>query len=201
MRIIKKLNIFILIIALLSINVIAFGVSTSYWPGKPLILEPGEEIDVYFTLQNGAGATEDVMANVDLTNGKDITQILEESNSYLVKAGGETRVNLRVKIPENAKVGDTYTIGISTTSSPTGARGPVLIGSGAEATFPVLVEKHEPIKTSSETTGQSIKSFQGEYNVYSVVGLLLIIAIVIFIFYELHNKKSGTEKNKGKKRG
>ncbi|MBI2667522.1 hypothetical protein HYX17_01995 [Candidatus Woesearchaeota archaeon] len=198
MKIIKKLNIFVLIAVLLSINVIAFGVSTSYWPGKPLVLEPGESMDVYFTLQNGAGATEDVIANVDLTNGKDITQIIDGSNSYLVKAGGESRVNLRVQIPDNANVGDTYTVGISVTALPSGRGGPVTIGSSVDATFPVLIQPHEPVPTAP--TGEAVKGIKGSYNIYSVVGLLLIIAIVIFIFYELHNKKSGTEKGKGKKR-
>ncbi len=194
-----KLNFLLGIIILLSINVYAFGVSTSYWPENPLVLEPGESRDVYFTLQNGAGATEDVIAKVELINGKDITQLLDKDDSYLVPAGGSVRVNLRVTIPDNAKVGDTYTVGISATSTPSKVRGPVLFGSGVDATFPILIQKHEPVPITP--TAEAVKEVKKEYNLLSLVGMLLVIAIVIFIFYKLHYKKSGTDtKKRGKKR-
>jgi len=182
------ISILIIVSILLSLNVSAFGVVTSYWDTKPLILEPGESRDVYVTLQNGAGAIEDVVAKVELQgSGAELAEILDKDKSFLVPAGQEIRVGIKVNIPNNFEIGERYVIGLAVNVLPEQSDAPVLLGSGVGTSIPILIQNHEPL--AATLTGESIKETNLDYNIIGIGALMLLLAIVIFIFYELHIKK------------
>ena len=197
---ILKLNIVLLIIALLSISVGAFGISSSWYDGHPLILEPGETKDIHVTIQNGGARAEEVLASVELNSHRnDLVRLLDADNNYLIPAGGEARVNIRVTVPEDIDIGYTFAIDVSVRSSPRGREG-VSLGSAVGSSIPVIIKYHE-IPEEPILTTEDVKETQRDYNLLSIIGVLIIIAIVIFIFYELYYKQSGTEsKKRGKKR-
>ncbi|MBI2663396.1 hypothetical protein HYX15_02580 [Candidatus Woesearchaeota archaeon] len=182
-----KFEILVLVMVLLSFNVSAFGVVTSYWDTKPLILEPGESRNVYITLQNGAGATEEVTAKVELQgNGASLAQILDEDKLFLVPAGREVNVDIKVSIPNDAEIGEKYIIGVAVNALPEESNAPVLLGAGVGTSIPINVQYHEPL--AATLTGESIKETNLDYNLMGIGALMLLLAIVIFIFYELHIK-------------
>ena len=148
----KTIGIFgILIVALVLVsgNLFAFAVSSAYWKENPLLISPGETKDVTIVLQNMAG-TENIKATGVITEGSEIAEITGLKKEYSVPVGGKTNVNIRVSIPTDVAVDDTYNL-IITFSIITDNEGPLGVGSSVEKIIPVLVVKEpEPEKPAKE---------------------------------------------------
>ena len=95
---------------LLATHVSAFGVSSSYYEEKPLILNPGQTKEIILTLQNEKTSSP-VTIQAELSS--DIAIITGKTTFDLKTGETDVPINIRVKIPEEAKIGDTYNFGVA----------------------------------------------------------------------------------------
>jgi len=84
---------------LLSNSILAFAVSSQYYGNNPLYLQPGESVEMFFTLQNLA-STEDVRLQATVTEGEDIIELTDSSEIYDVPSGEKTKVNFYMCMAE-----------------------------------------------------------------------------------------------------
>lgn len=163
-------------ILLLLSSVYAFGVTTWYWEGNPLKLEPGETKEIYLELQNMVGDN-DVNAEVKLIKGSEVAQIIDSSNIYSVPAKTkDTKVNVRVSVPETDQIGKTYTLGFSIqTVNPAG--GGVGLSTGFEKEFDVEVAE-KPKPAAPEVTEVAKKGFPW-FTLVIAIAIVVVLAIIV----------------------
>ena len=90
-----NISIFALVILLAtSFTVTAFGVTSLYWDGNPLILMPGETREVSFTLQNMVG-DEDLALVVEVTSDKQYVKLLLTLWAFLILVNISERESLK----------------------------------------------------------------------------------------------------------
>lgn len=174
----KIIGVFSLVVGiLLAVNVLALGVSSPYWSGNPLTMYPGETKTVSLELQNMVGS-DDVALQASLIQGDEIAVLTDSDLIYEVPAGTkDTKVNIEVEIPENAQVGQEYSIGLSFTTVTPGQQGGFNLGSSIEQYFNVkVIEKTEGIEETVWIDSWKI--------------LLVILVIVAVIVYFATRKKS-----------
>src|SRR3989344_48574 len=117
---IKKIWIFgiLLIIASLisALNVNGAGVSSPYWDENSLYVKAGDVKEFSYLLQNMVGS-EDMQMQVSLEGNSGIMQFAENKSIYDVPYGSsDIPVKMRVIIPENAKPGDEWQVGVRFTT-------------------------------------------------------------------------------------
>ena len=160
----------------MSFNVLAFAVSTSYYEGRPLVLQPGESRDIALTMQNMAGATEDLKVNAEITSGKEIVSIIDKDNNYLVPAGRDNiNTNLRVTMPRNSNPRDRYTVVVEFKTSREKMEGMVSINLGTKISFDVIASE-APVK---EKVLEAPKKTQPV--IFMVAALIIIAILAIFL--------------------
>ena len=161
----------------------AFGVTTFYWDEKPLVMYPGETKDVYVELQNVDG-TKDITLKASMGDNS-IATIIDPNNEYFVPLGSkDIKVNINMKIPEDAPLGSKYDISVSFKEVTETDKGKMLQIAGAIGTsIPVVVKS--PDEVSIETP-----SFTNSKNTpITYLWVLIIIIIVIIGFIILFKKK------------
>lgn len=162
-----EVGILVGILILMIGSVSAFAVSSAYWKENPIVVYPGETKDIQIILQNMAG-TEDILAKAVILDGSEIAQITDAEDVYLVPLGGKTTVNIRLSIPEDAEIEDTYDeLRISFTTLATDAGG-FGFGSGVERVFPIKVVREPAPEIAS-------------WIIYLAVGVLVALIIVFFV--------------------
>jgi hypothetical protein len=136
-------------IALLASLVSGFAVSSSYYAG--LQLYPGEERDLYLTLQNMAG-NENLTAMATIDEGQEIAKFIDASNTYFILLGTHKKVNIHVKIPESAEIGSKYNLTLSFKTIKESKPGEFGFSSGVGERINVLiVEKPKLVEEVQET--------------------------------------------------
>ena len=168
---------FFLVILLVSL-ISAFGVSTSYWKGKPLVIAPGETVVVDLGLQIEAGK-EDVIVRAVLKQGFEIASV--EERDYLVKGGTkDTSVPVTITIPLNESlVGMEYVVIVSFKTVDTG-QGGIALGTGIDTTFDVLVAG----------IPEEEKKVENIALILTILGIIISILVLIYIFRKkIFNKK------------
>lgn len=177
---------FLFVLLLLSFNVNAFGVSSPYWDENPLLMRAGETRDVVMSLQNMVGG-EDVTVNAELDSGKEIAVLTDTDTIYKVPIGNSnTPIKLKITIPEDAKPGQEWQVGLSfKTNAPN--TGGVGISSGISKGFKVKVIENP--KTGGATTNPISLSLSGQ-----TLGFLILVVILIILMLALkyfHKKRTG----------
>ena len=86
------------------ISVISFvsglGISSSYHSKNPLIMAPGESMDIIFGRFQNVVGDYDMVVGVELLGGGEIAEITDSSLEYSVPLGRkDIAVNMRVSIP------------------------------------------------------------------------------------------------------
>ena len=101
----RKIGMTTIILIILSISFIsAFGVSSSYWKGNPLLIAPGDTKTISLRLQNMVEDGEDITVRAILTDGFEIAST--EEKDYLVRAGTkDTEVPIKISIPSDMPLG------------------------------------------------------------------------------------------------
>ncbi len=138
--------------------VFAFGVSSPYWQGNPLQLHPGETSIVKITYQN-LKATQDLNVRAEVTKGSEIATI--ETADYLVRAETkDTTVPITISVPQNAPIGASYQVTLTSRTVTPGADGGVSFGLGMDTTFNVEVIpiEPEPVQPTEEPVLQAEKN-------------------------------------------
>lgn len=179
----NKISLALILTLLLTLSFAsAFSVSAPYMENKELLLYPGSgSTDLQFVLQNGGGATEDLMVKATILSGADIIKIVDEKETYLVSPGDKIPVNLRVTVPEEAVINNTFPVVISFASVTVTESGEFGFGTGQEQRFTVkLIEN--PTVEKEQSSLQKIA-------LYLVLAILLLIVIVLVISTRRRMKK------------
>ena len=189
----NKLLIFISLFLLISIiNTHAFGVSTKFYKGNPLVLEPGETAQTRLKLQNMVGS-EDLIATADITSGSEIAKIIDKNTEYLVPLGTtDTKVNLEISIPENIPLNTNYDIKVYIKTSPVEEHGNLALGTGMTVRIPVEIKlKEQPIteETIPEVTEEKPAQISIGEIPFTTICFTLIIVILIVVFYFIWKKE------------
>jgi len=174
---IKKIIFGICILTILSSLTLAFGVSTPYYSDKPLVLKPGESRDVILTMQNMAGATDDLTVQAAVLSGGAVAEIIDQETIYEVPAGSDDiKTNLRVRMPNDANPGDKWGVEVDFKTINTKGGGMVSMGLGAAISFDVITS--EAVK--SEEAQPETKGSQNPF-LWTTALVVLIIIIVIAV--------------------
>ncbi len=172
------------ILILLTSSILAFAVSSKYYENYPMYLPAGESADIQLTLQNLASA-EDVSVRAVIREGDGIIEMTDSSNEYLIPAGGKIPVNIKVTIPNDAKLQDAYTVNIqfvSITSTESGTAG---LASGIDKEFNVIV--------GTGAVSEKKMGFLILKKVLMTLGIILVIIILIRLF---RRRKTSNKKKK-----
>ena len=178
----SKIILMLLVLIFVSYDVNAFGVVA---PNSPIVVSIGETKDLSLSIQNGAGATEDVITKIEVLEGSEIIQLDQEE--YLVPANGEITAKLKIIIPRDANIDGKWNVKLSFKATPKGKEGMVSMGYGVIINFDVLAQ--QPTETP---TGKVTKEILG-YNTNVILAVLIIIATLI-ILYILERKKKTKKK-------
>jgi hypothetical protein len=167
---------FILAVALLISMASGFAVSSSYYAG--LQLYPGEERDIYLTLQNMAG-NDNLSARATIDEGQEIARLADPSNTYFIPLGTHKKVNIKVKIPEDAQIGSTYNLTLSFGTIKESKPGEFGISSGVgERIVITVIEKpklEEPVVSQPEVSESEMPEEKSD------LGTVIVIAAIILI--------------------
>ena len=187
----KIFNIIIAIILLpiIAINVNAFGFGVTQ--PSTIFISPGESKIVEFSVQTGSGDIEDVMAKLDIVNGNELIEIIEDTE-YFVPASGETKAKIKLNMPKDANPKDQFHITLSFKANPIREEQGkmVSLGYGVDINFDVFAS--EPEFSPPIPTGQVTK----EINYNSIIGPIVVIVIAAIATFLIARRKP---KNKAKK--
>ena len=185
-----KIILIFVVFILSNFSVLGFGATQ---PGT-VFVPIGESKIVDFSVQNGGGATEDVIATLSVVTGEDIVELIE-NNEYLIPAGGETTAKVKINVPSNANPDNTWDVKLSFRAKPVEPSSPsgmVALGYGVDVRFGVVAS--EPVKeTPPIPTAQATREVN--YNGVYVV----VIAVIAIIIYFLTRKKKTTRVARKKK--
>jgi hypothetical protein len=157
----------------------AFGIGFPYTRADPLSMYPGETTTVSFSLGNkDAEGGMDVKGEVSSTGN--IATL--EKETYNIPYNGEITPNMIIKIPVNAKVGDSYTITVTFSQTNAGGSGEsIAIGGMATRVFDVVVTE-KPVTPAPPEEPKSNAIFW-------VIGIIVVIVIIALIIYFVIKKK------------
>ena len=148
----------------------AFGVSHSFiCPDEPVRVYPGQETNVKLGMQNmGVQEGEDVNVKVTIRDSEGIAEL--EDKNYIVKANTkDTKIDVKIKIPEDAQIGNKYNVVVGFDNLESGEKGGVAISTGIDVKICLIVLPEYPVGLSP-TGAKTI----------SVSGIALIIFLIIF---------------------
>jgi|SRR3989344_1401016 len=158
------------------------GVTSFYYEGHPLIVEPGEIKDVEFSLQNHGGDA-DAVVRVEISSESGIAEFTDENLEYVVPLESDgMSVPVRITVPENAQPGDEWNVGASfiITYTPKDS-GAVQFSSTYNKDFKVIVGQITP-------TSQGVKEVLPDSPLLSFI-YLAIILIILILLIKLFSKK------------
>lgn len=172
------LNVFV-VIAFVSSASAALGVAYA----NPIYMYPGESKDTFFILQNAdsAGDREDLIVDV-LPSDSPIATFTDRNLRYNLPYGAETRVNIRLDVPENARIGARYTISALFKPSVAVVSGGAQIVGNIRSSFDVVVVE-KPAQVAVTTPEEA----KAGVNIW--LWIIVIIIIVIFLWVLLKSKK------------
>ena len=154
--------------------VYAFGVSSPYWEGNPLVMSPGETKTINLNLQNMVG-NENVTVKAEIKKGSEIARI--EKDIYTVLAGtADSYVPLKITIPRNAENNSRIEIEFKTITP--GAGGGVAMGTGMTVSFDVVISEIE-VGAGKITWKTAI---------LMLIAVIIVLAIIIYLV--LRKKKA-----------
>jgi len=172
----------LLLIVLFSASVYAFAVSMPYLEGKTMTLYPGASSDFEVILQNMVGE-QDEMAQVTLEEGSEIAKITDKETIYKVLKGTkDTKIHMRIVIPNNATLGTEWTVRFKAVSVTEKEGGMVQIAGGVSDYFKV---RAGPIPAQLPKEKLSTKTLA------VIGGIILLVIILIVVFYNKRKKSKG----------
>jgi len=172
-------------VSLLSSFIMAFGVAIPYWDSpewRPLKLAPGESTIVELTLQNTG--EKDMIVEATIT-GQGIAEIQDSEERYSVPSGEiNEKVQIKVAIPKDAKVGETYKIYTTFKEVSEGEGGMIAMTGAFTVNFPVEVVGKQESSLFNPSEKKSIFP-------WIILGTLVLGLIIIAI---VKNKKKQKKK-------
>lgn len=160
----------------------AFGIGSAYHKDRPLELSIGETKEIRFNLQNGPGP-DDITAKPSIGKGSEVMELVDTGNVF-VPVGGSVDVLAKVSVPNNAKIGDVYSVEIVFNTVSDGSEsGTFGLGSSVGKSFDVVVVP--TIEERASLVEQKLTRFW----VASLVTLVVILLILLIQFKSRKRKK------------
>ena len=167
----------------------AFGVNAPYWESNPLIMYPGQETEIQLTLQNMVG-DEDMILSAEITTGKEIASIMDSSNKYTVPFGvKDLPVNIKIKIPEGVKVGDTKEIELTFREIVSDSGQMVQMSGSVGTKIPILIKSPEEIPSEENTETQT-----SSISWIPIIILVLVVIVILIIYFGKVKKDKSSKK-------
>lgn len=181
----------LLIISFSFVSVKAFAITAPYWSTSPMILDPGQSKTIGFGLQNMVGE-EDITLIGEITQGSDMAEIVDEFNEYFVPFGSKDEVIVHVKVtmPEDAQIGEEYTIALTLTTVTPGEKGGVALGASIVKEVPVIAGSVIPTTTEGAL----------EWNTTTISSLVVAIIVILIIIWIILRKRKKSKTKEGKKK-
>lgn len=180
MKIIKILLGLLILIFVIN-NAGAFGVATPF-AGNSVYIPAGETKDLAFIIQNGAGATEEVIAKIEVLEGNEIIKSIDKEE-YLVPAEGEVSATIKIATPRKAIPDDKWNVKLYFKATSPSKEGKVNIGQGVVISFDVIAEERTEMPT-----GQITKEIP-KTNIYIAIGIIIIVTIIYLLTRKKNKKK------------
>jgi len=171
----KTINMLIIGIIFLTPYLMAFAVSSQYYDNNPLYMKPGESVETFFTLQNVAGET-NITVKAEITDGKNIVELSDVSDIYIVPKGEKTRVNFKVMAPSDSKIGDKFPLTIMFKTVTSQGENPIALSSSIGKGFEVIIG--EPSRV------EEVPIKKNNY-----LWIDLIVVLIVVIIFVLINRK------------
>lgn len=162
--------------------VVSFGYGTGYSPNIPLSMYPGEEKTISSNIEN---PEEEANFKVELMSGSEIAK-LTNSGPYTVGKGGAVGVEINIKIPKNANVGQEYFIRTKAIQVAGVGEGGASFSQTIEDVFKVVVVP-KPIETETPKSNNTW---------LWVLGVLVVIVVGWVLWSRKKTEKKG---KKGRK--
>ncbi len=175
----NKIFLVLMFLNLLIPYVNAFGITSFYYEDHPLILNPGETKDVQLILQNEKSSPP-VTLKAELNS--DIAVLTGKAIFNLATAENNVPVNVKVTIPETAKIGDQYSVGLTFTTMAKPGNKMLELGTSITKSFPIVVGEiiaKEPEKPVKQVSIEGIGT---------ILIISLLVALILFIIYKRKRK-------------
>ena len=173
---------------ILVLNVNAAGVSSPFWDENPMYVQPGEVREFRYLLQNMVGDS-NIKVKAELEPGTEIMEFIDENTIYDVPLGkSDIPVNMKIVVPENAKDGDSWQVGVKFITITEAKEGAVSIGIAYSKGFKVVVgDKASPGSkvVISGTTTKPVLSNEA----LGFLALVVILVILALIVKYVHKKR------------
>lgn len=186
--------IFFLLSISLNVNATGFGVTQP----NSVFIQPGQSKIMEFSVQTGAGDTEDVLATLEVKEGNNLVELIEPTE-YIVPASGETKARIKINMPENAKPEDSWNVVLEFKARPinkeTGKM--ITLGYGVEIRFKVGVE--ETVQPIQIPTGQVAKETNYNSKIIAPIIVVLVAVVVTFLIARRKPKNKIRKTSKRKK--
>jgi hypothetical protein len=170
----------LLVLLALSFSINALGITSVYYAGNPLTLQPGQTKTVSLGLSNNAGEQENLTVIANITKGGEIAQLVDKDKQYTLPFGTNNNVGINVLIsaPAGDPVGKQYNIEV-TVSTITPGGSAVVLGSSIGTSIPVTI-----VSSTGEIPKKTPLSIQ-----WIVLIILILIILLIIIIAILSKKK------------
>src|SRR3989344_3562730 len=102
----------IILLAMISFNVNAAGVSSPYWDDNPLYVYSGQVVEFQYTLQNIVG-DQNLKMQATVEGDSSIISLIDSNTIYDVPFGrSDIPVNVKITVPSNAQMGQEWQVGL-----------------------------------------------------------------------------------------
>ena len=182
-------NKIILTISMILAGLILISAVNAFGVAEPMSqhMYPGETRIVKMNMQNRAGATEDVTARMEITEGSEIASL--EKTDYVVPAGGAIDALVTVSIPEDTPIGTGYVVVTKTRTINPGTAGGVAMGIGITAGFGVGVGE-KPVTPPPEVVPPELPAEKPVLIPIIVAVIIIVIIFVIAIILKKRKKRA-----------
>ncbi len=193
-----KIGMIMLLLAFLMISrVSAFGVAG--YP-DPVKVRPGESINLALELQNMGGEGEDYFVESTLSAQEGIkVELLDNVTVYDLPAGTRERVNFRVMIPENVKIGNNYTVRGVFYANQKSSNQANPLGVKTGMAYNIIIQIADITDDTNKITptpvpNTEIPKSSNMGRIITLIALILIAIVVYFYVQRKNNPKNGTSK-------
>ena len=178
-KVIKSFLLIGILTIMLCSLVSAFGYSSPYDEANALKIAPGGSEDIVVRIKSSPNEG-DLVIKAELVNDAGIAKLIDRNLEYSVSPGLETDgiVNIRIEIPQEAVVGQEYDVNFKFSDiTPSDDSGTITFTTTVSGGIKVIAEGEVVEAESMNLT-------------WIILGIVLIIIVIAFIWFFVKNKKS-----------
>jgi len=175
----------ILLISMVS----AFGIVTY---GEPVKLRPGETIDLQFGLQNMVGdGSYSVSMQIGADPGIELT-LIDNKTVYDLPAKTELPVRLRIKLAEDAVLGNNYSVSASFIAAPSTAG--ETLGIQTAIGSKILIQASDFSDDTDRITPKIPEQIETpKSNAGAIIMIIILVMVVALVIFYIYSRKRVVE--------